>query len=170
MISGSVRSFSSDWAGKELTYGVYGPGMAFGEMSLDGGSRSASVITVEPSECALIDHDTIRKQLAVSPDFALALVELVISRAREATKSAKQLALLDVYGRLRSFLNTMHASRAASAGPAHSLKKLSQKDIASHIGSSREMVSRLFRDLENGGYIEVKKSQVTVKKTLPERW
>ena len=155
ILSGSVRSFSSDWDGKEITYGIYSSGEMIGEMSLDGDVRSASVIAIEDCECTVIGFEPLKVFLSKDPSAALALVTVAIRRAREATHAAKSLALLDVYGRLRDFLNSAPLSTPAKNDRGRTLQKFSQKDIAQRIGSSREMVSRLFRDLELGGYIEV---------------
>jgi CRP/FNR family cyclic AMP-dependent transcriptional regulator len=54
LLAGRVRVYSNDSAGHELTFGVVEPGDYFAEMWLDGGTRSASIITLEPCVCSVI--------------------------------------------------------------------------------------------------------------------
>ncbi|WP_163071511.1 Crp/Fnr family transcriptional regulator, partial [Acinetobacter baumannii] len=87
---------------REITYGVYGPGEYVGEMSLDGGPRSASVITEEACRLVMVTRASLLTHISEHPEFAFELLTKVIRRARAATLSTKQLALNDVYGRLKS--------------------------------------------------------------------
>ena len=108
ILSGRLRVFGSNAdSEREVTYGMYGPGEYVGEMGLDGGPRSASVITLEPSLCAAVSRPTLVAYLAENPTFAIALIEQIIGRARAATLSTKRLALNDVYGRLRAMLESI---------------------------------------------------------------
>ena len=107
ILAGRLRSYASGDKGREITYGVYGPGEYLGEMSLDGGPRSANVITLEASTCAVITRTTLLQHIAEQPEFAFELIGKVIRRARAATLSAKQLALNDVYGRLVLLLDAL---------------------------------------------------------------
>ena len=107
ILSGRLRAFSVGDKDREITYGVYGPGDYLGEISLDGGPRSASVITLEASSCAVISRLTLMQFIAERPEFAFDLLAKVIRRVRSATLSARQLALNDVYGRLRALLLTL---------------------------------------------------------------
>ena len=100
ILAGRLRAFSSNENNeREITYGVYGPGEYLGEMSLDGGARSASVITLEASICARIERPTLVAYIAAHPEFAFELLAKVIRRARAATLGLKQVALNDVHGR-----------------------------------------------------------------------
>jgi CRP/FNR family cyclic AMP-dependent transcriptional regulator len=137
-------------------------------MSLDGGPRSASVMTLEPSLCALVGRSAVQQHLAEEPEFALQLVSQVIRRARSATETARQMALLDVYGRVIHTLEGQHGP-ATSQVPVQ-LTQITHQQIASRVGASREMVSRLLKDLEKGGYVELGIKRITLKKKLPARW
>ena len=89
ILSGRLRAFSVDAAkDREITYGTYGPGEYVGEMSLDGGPRSASVEAEQRSECALVSRATLLDFIAEQPAFAFELLGKVIGRARAATVSA----------------------------------------------------------------------------------
>ena len=90
--SGRLRAFVSDNSGKELTLGLYGPGEYVGEMSLDGGPRSASVEAAEATVCALISREDLLAYIAEQPAFALELMARLIRRARLATDNARSMA------------------------------------------------------------------------------
>jgi CRP/FNR family cyclic AMP-dependent transcriptional regulator len=168
LLQGRVKAFSNDEHGREITYGVIEAGDYFGEMSLDGGPRSASVMTVEPCICAVVSRGAVQDHLREEPDFAVALVQQVIRRARAATETARQMALLDVYGRVIHVLENEHGVATAQAPVL--LTQITHQQIASRVGASREMVSRLLKDLEKGGYIELGVKRITLKRKLPARW
>jgi CRP/FNR family transcriptional regulator, cyclic AMP receptor protein len=169
VLQGQLRAFGADDQGREITYGIYGPGEYLGEMSLDGGPRSASVVTLEPSVCVVITRDVLTEFIRDVPQFTYELLAKVIHRARSVTASAKRLALNDVYGRLRLLLlSREQASGRHEVSPVEI--RLTHQDIASHIGCSREMVSRLMKDLERGGYIAQQRGRITILNTLPSRW
>lgn len=168
VLQGQVKVYATDENGREITYGTIEAGDYFGEMSLDGGPRSASVMTLEPTLCSLVSRAAVQQHLAEEPSFALALVAQVIRRARAATETARQMALLDVYGRVIHTLEGQHGP-ASSQAPIQ-LTQITHQQIASRVGASREMVSRLLKDLEKGGYVELGIKRITLKKKLPARW
>jgi len=159
VVSGRLRVFGCDSRGREVTYGSYGAGEYVGEMSLDGGPRAASVITEEASRCVLLTRQSLLAHIAAHPEFALELLTKVIRRARAATLSTKQLALNDVYGRLKALLESPPDGR------------LTHQSMARQLGCSREMVSKLMKDLELGGYVEREAGgRFVLLKALPARW
>ena len=167
LLEGRVKVYATDENGREITYGNIDAGDYFGEMSLDGGKRSASVMTVDACICALVSRASVEQHLAEDPTFAMKLVAQVIRRARKATETARQMALLDVYGRM---IQTLESEQGpASKGPVE-LTQITHQQIASRVGASREMVSRLLKDLEKGGYIDLGVKRITLKKKLPLRW
>ncbi|HYE41591.1 MAG TPA: cyclic nucleotide-binding domain-containing protein, partial [Ramlibacter sp.] len=145
LLQGQVKVYATDENGREITYGTIQAGDYFGEMSLDGGPRSASVMTLEPCLCALVSRAAVQQHLADEPEFAISLVTQVIRRARSATETARQMALLDVYGRV---IHTLEGQQgpASSQAPVE-LQQITHQQIASRVGASREMVSRLLKDL-----------------------
>lgn len=171
VLSGRLRVFSSGGDGareREVTFNVHGPGECVGEMALDGGPRSASVIAVEPAVCSMVARATLREQIARDPDLALGLIARVIRRARLATESARGMATLDVYGRLVRRLEALgvagpDGARRVPEGTTHAL-------LASEIGCSREMVSRLMKDLVRGGYVALEGRRIVLLKALPRSW
>lgn len=168
LLEGQVKVYATDENGREITFGTIQAGDYFGEMSLDGGPRSASVMTTEPSVCALVLRAAVQQHLADEPGFALQLVTQVIRRARAATETARQMALLDVYGRMIHTLEGQHGPATIQA-PVQ-LTQITHQQIASRVGASREMVSRLLKDLERGGYVELGIKRITLKRKLPARW
>jgi len=170
VLKGSVKVFSMDESGREITFGRIHAGDYFGEMSLDGGPRSASVITVEPCTCAVVSRADVGEHLAAAPEFALNLVMRVIRRARDATEAARNMALLDVYGRLIAVLEKQDGLTTSTTSGGVTLEAITHQEIASRVGASREMVSRLLKDLEKGGYIEMETKRITLLKKLPLRW
>lgn len=168
LLQGRVRAFAQEPGGREITHGVIDAGDYFAEMWLDGGPRSASVITLEPCTCAVVPAAAMRAHLAAHPEFALELVARVIRRARAATRAARDLALLDVYGRLAAALQ--HAAGSVGAEPPLTLWPLTHLELAHQVGASREMVSRLLKDLERGGYVALGSRRITLLRRLPARW
>lgn len=163
ILSGSLRAFSSDTRGREITYGIYGPGEYVGEMSLDGSPRSASVITETASRCVMVTRASLLTHISEHPEFAFELLTKVIRRARAATLSAKQLALNDVYGRLKNLIDGL-------SGDGRHIE-LTHQAMAQRLGCSREMVSRVVKDLEQGGYLKRLGAGEYVRlKELPTRW
>ena len=168
LLQGRVKVYATDDNGREITYGNIEAGDYFGEMSLDGGPRSASVITLEPSVCSVVTRSSVRDHVAGQSDFAMELVTQVIRRARSATETARQMALLDVYGRVISTLESEEGPGRPDAPVL--LQQITHQSIASRVGASREMVSRLLKDLEKGGYILMGVKKITLLRKLPARW
>ena len=168
VLSGALRIFCSDPNGREITLGIYGPGEYVGEMSLDGGPRSASVSTEEASVCAVVSGQSLRQHLAANPEFTLELIQRLIRRTRLATESARSLALLDAYGRLVRLLDGLAVARAD--GTRLIAQRFTQQNIAQRIGCSRELVSRLLKDLQQGGYVAIEAQRYTLLKKLPAKW
>jgi len=171
ILSGRLRAFSVGDNDREITYGIYEAGEFQGEMSLDGGPRSASVETLEPSVCVLITRQTLTQYISEHPEFAYELLAKVIRRARAATHSAKQLALNDVYGRLKAKLDSLAVPRPD--GSRVIVRRMTQQELANELGCVREMVSKVMAALERGGYVEVSAEKgvwLVLRRVLPGRW
>jgi CRP/FNR family cyclic AMP-dependent transcriptional regulator len=167
ILGGRVKVYLSDENGREVDIGFLGSGEYFGEMALEPGYRSASVITMEPCKLAVVRMEDFRLFLRNHPDFAYQLITRLIRRARTVTKSLKNLALLDVYGRLSQLLHEL----AKPEGESWVIDEpMSQHQIACRIGCSREMVSRIFKDLVAGNYLSVYRGRIEIKRRLPRSW
>lgn len=167
VLAGQLRVFTSK-AEREFTLGTYGPGEYVGEMGLDGGPRSASVITLEKTECSVITRPTLRAFIAERPEFAFELINKLIGRARNSTIAATRLALNDVYGRLKLALEAMAVSD--EAGVRVVVDRPTQVELASRLGCTREMVGRVIRELGRGGYVEMTPRGMVLRRPLPARW
>jgi CRP/FNR family cyclic AMP-dependent transcriptional regulator len=168
IVSGRVKVYASNAEGKEFVIDFHGPGEYVGEMSLDGAPRSASVMTVEPTTCAIVNRTQFREFLLAHPDFAWHLIEKLIHRVRLATENVKSLALSDVYGRLVRLLNTL--AEPQDGGTWVVPEKLTQQEIAARVGASRDMVGKLLKDLVAGGYLSVEDRTITIHRKLPLGW
>jgi len=167
ILSGRVKVYASNESGRELVIDFDGPGEYVGEMSLFGAPRSASVVTLEPTRCAVVSRANFREFVLTHPDFALHLIERLIHRARLGTEGLKSLALSDVYGRLVRLLLGL----ADDVGGRQVVReRMTQQEIANRIGASRDMVSRLLKDLVAGGYLMVEDRRITILKKPPPGW
>src|SRR5436190_5900176 len=167
ILAGRVKVYSSNEAGREFVIDFHGAGEYVGEMTLDGEPRSASVMTVEPTTCAVVNRAQFRDFLLAHPDFAMHLIDRLIHRLRVTTGDLKSLALSDVYGRLVRLLNTLaHEVDGKFVVP----EKLTQQDIADRVGASRDMIGKLMKDLVAGGYLQVEERTIAILKKLPTGW
>lgn len=167
LVSGSVKVFLSDKDGNEVVVGTLRSGEYFGEMALEPGSRSASVMALEPLKLAIVSVEEFRTFLKKHPDFLFALLGKLIRRVRAVNRNLKSLALLDVYGRLVQLLQDLSQP---IDGEQVIDEPLTQQELASRIGCSREMVSKIMKDLAAGGYLEITRKRIVIKRRLPASW
>ncbi|HZI84768.1 MAG TPA: Crp/Fnr family transcriptional regulator [Casimicrobiaceae bacterium] len=167
VLSGRMKVYASNAAGREIVIAFHGPGEYVGEMSLDGSPRSASVMTVEPTTCAVVNRASFLEFLLAHPEFALHLIKKLIQRVRLTTENVKSLALSDVYGRLVKLLLALAVERD---GALIVPERLTQQDIAERVGASRDMISRLLKDLIAGGYLVIQNHMITILKKPPHGW
>jgi CRP/FNR family cyclic AMP-dependent transcriptional regulator len=154
VISGRLKVMMSDDEGREVILAILGQGEFFGEMGLvDDAPRSATVIAIEPCELLVMSKADFKKCLGENFDIAMGVMRGLVKRLRDADKKIGSLALMDVYGRVARLLLEMSET---VDGQKVVTKKLPKQDIAKMIGASREMVSRVMKDLQTGGYIEVR--------------
>jgi CRP/FNR family transcriptional regulator, cyclic AMP receptor protein len=163
LLAGRVRAYGSAISGKEITYGYVEAGEYFGELTLDGGSRSANVEAVEPCLCAIVTNAQLEAFMQEHPRFGTEMLHTVIRRARQSTDNARNIALMDVYSRLRRAIEKLTPNINTGINITHS-------ELAADVGASREMVSKLLKDLEVGGYVKMQNRQLSRLKALPERW
>jgi CRP/FNR family cyclic AMP-dependent transcriptional regulator len=167
LLSGRVKVYSTNPDGKEIVINMHGVGEYVGELALDGGMRSASVMTLEPTTCSVVTAGNLRRFIDAHPDFAHHLILKLIRRVRHATDSVKSLALQDVYGRVVQFL---YQTSSEVNGVRVLDEPLTQQQIAERVGSSREMVSRILKDLRAGGYVSLVRGRLTIERKLPAAW
>ncbi|MCF6336388.1 MAG: Crp/Fnr family transcriptional regulator [Gammaproteobacteria bacterium] len=168
VLSGKVKVFLSDEEGKEVTLNMQGAGEYFGELAiLDEAPRSASVMTVEDTKLAVLSKAAFEKCMEQHATIALVVMRGLACRLRELTENVRSLALMDVYGRVARLLLEMSEEEN---GKNVIRQRLTQRDIASMVGASREMVSRILRDLSIGGYITIENKIITLNERLPPAW
>ena len=166
--SGSVKVFLSNDEGKEIILNVQHAGEYFGEMALiDSGPRSASIITQEKTVLSVIAKPEFEAFLHQHPAATVKIMRGLVKRLRVLTDSVRSLALMDVYGRVARLLLKL----SKPEGEVRVVREsLTQQDIADRVGASREMVSRILKDLREGGYIEVHDRHITLLERLPHGW
>jgi CRP/FNR family cyclic AMP-dependent transcriptional regulator len=167
ILEGRVRAYVSDADGREAVLSVMGPGEYFGEVAFDEGPRSASVMTVEPCRLLVVPREEFASFVKRSPTFATHFINRLIARIRTLTENVRSLALMDAYGRVaRLLLETSVTEKGVQFVP----EKLTQAEMASRVGCSREMVSRIFKDLVQGCYITVEADRIVINRKPPARW
>ena len=163
---GKVSASVAGDDGREVILNYMGEGDYFGELALlDGQPRSATVRTVTPCEVIAISRNSFQDLLKTNPEFVTQVVGELTKRVRDLTDSVKDLALLDVYGRVSNVLEKLSDENGRIDQP-----KVTHQDIANMVGSSREMVSRIMKQLLIGEYIEQCSQFIQIKKKLPKGW
>ncbi|MCX7156958.1 MAG: cyclic nucleotide-binding domain-containing protein [Rhodocyclales bacterium] len=158
VLSGALKVQISDEEGREVILSMLGPGELFGEMGvLDDHPRSATVLAVESSDVVVIGKADFKQCLVENPDVSLFIMRNLTKRLRLADRNIESLALLDVYGRVARLL--LEAAETVD-GQKVVTHKLTKQDIAKMIGASREMVSRVMRDLLAQGLIQERDGQL----------
>lgn len=169
ILSGKVRVYLVSESGKSVTLSIQKIGSYFGELSLlDDQPRSASIITLEPTLCAMIQKQAFVDWLAAhTEEAALGVMRGLTRRIRCLTDNVRGLALFDVYTRLA---RALHESAVVQDDQLIILEKISHQELANQVGSSREMVSKIMKDLSTGGYLEKSGKTIRIIKPLPMRW
>jgi CRP/FNR family cyclic AMP-dependent transcriptional regulator len=167
LLAGRAKVFVADEHGHELQLNQIGPGEYFGDVTLDGGPRSASVMALEPCRCAVLKSAEMARFTTDYPEFALHLTRKLAHRVRALTSSVRDLALMDVYGRVARLLLDLAEE---VDGQLVIEEKLTQKDIAQRVGASREMISRIFSDLTEGGYVRKEDGKLVIVRRPPAHW
>jgi CRP/FNR family cyclic AMP-dependent transcriptional regulator len=164
VISGRLKVMMSDDEGREVILAILGANEFFGEMSLvDDSPRSASVVAIEACELLSLAKRDFNKCLEDNFEMAMTVMRGLVKRLREADQKIGSLALMDVYGRVARLLLEMSEE---VDGERIVVKKLAKQDIAKMIGASREMVSRVMKDLQSGGYIEVRPGGIVLRDNI----
>lgn len=160
VLSGRLKVMMSDADGREVILTILGPGEYFGEMGLiDDSPRSASVVTIEPCELLSIAKRDFKQSMEQNVDLAVTVMRGLVKRLREADRKIGSLALLDVFGRVAHLLIDMSED---VDGQRVVTKRIPKQDIAKMIGASREMVSRVMKDLQKGGFIEMRGTKIVI--------
>jgi CRP/FNR family cyclic AMP-dependent transcriptional regulator len=168
LLEGRVRVYVADENGKELVLRIYTePGSHFGELAVLGGRRrTASVETVDDSRLLVITKHDFLQCVTNNAGICQGIIAQLVGRIEELTDRLGHFALHDVYGRLVSVLGEL----AEEQGDRRLTPPVTQQELAQRIGASREMVSRIFKELRAGGYINIVDRRIELLKKLPARW
>jgi CRP/FNR family transcriptional regulator, cyclic AMP receptor protein len=168
ILEGRVKVFTGDEQGREALLCTQGPGEYFGEVSLfDDAGRSASVMTLERTRLATLVREDLLRCMQAHPGIALAVIRELTGRVRRLTEQVRDLALLDVYGRLTRLLLTLAQS---DEGRLVIEPRPTHQQLASRIGASREMVTRILGDLVRGGYVQMDSGRMVLAERFPRAW
>ncbi len=160
ILSGRAKVLIPDEEGHEVILTVMGPHEFFGEMGLlDDLPRSASVETLEACEMLRLSKAGFINVLKDNFELAMLIIRNLVRRMRDADRKIESLALIDVYGRVARLLIEMAQNVEGKWVVEHAPPK---QEIARMIGASREMVSRVVKDLHQKGLIRAEKRRIHI--------
>lgn len=164
IIKGRVKVTTFSESGKEVIFSILNEGDFFGDMSLlDGKPRSATIISLEESELKLIRREDFTRLIGKHPGIALKLLEELTLRLRKADERIESLAFLDVTGRIAGILLQLADERGEkSMGSVLIKSRPTHQELANMVGTTRETVSRVLKQLENKDYISMSGKDITI--------
>ena len=163
VISGRLKVIMSDKEGKEVILAILNQGDFFGEMGLiDQAPRSATVVAIDSCELLTMTRADFTKCLQKNFDLTMNVILGLVKRLREADRKIGSLALMDVCGRVARLLMEM----AETVDGQKVVTKLPKQQIAKMVGATREMVTRVMKEMETGGHIEVRAHQILLRDSL----
>ncbi len=167
VLSGRLKVYATNASDREIVYNMVGPGELFGELSLDGGRRSASVSAITDAQCTVLSNSAARDLMRSRPEFAYHVISRLIARVRHATQLTRSIVLEGVPERVMALLE----ESAVMEGDVRRVPATSQQEIADRIGASREMVNKVIRELIRGGHLgkDTRHRMTILKPFKPER-
>src|SRR5947209_4621122 len=161
--SGKVRIFKMSPKGREQVLAVEGPGSSVAELPVfDGGSYPASASAVDNARVYFISKQDFHSLCLVHPKVSLKVLKVVGGRLRRLVGIIEELSFTTVRSRLISVL--LRLARETKTGPKDVQIELpsSNQELASHIGTVRELVSRNLSRLQAEGLIHMEGKTVTI--------
>jgi CRP/FNR family transcriptional regulator, cyclic AMP receptor protein len=164
VLGGRVKLVASGAEGREVVLAIRGPGELIGEMAALGGiRRTATAIAVDSVEAAYLRADELRQFLGEHPAAALVLMRMLVSRWAEADRDRISLATQDSVGRLAQRLLDLAAAHGVPAEKGLRIElTLSQDELASWTGATRETVSRALRLMRRVGWVATEHQAITI--------
>jgi CRP/FNR family cyclic AMP-dependent transcriptional regulator len=161
---GQVKAVIHDEAGKEIVLSVIGAGECFGEMSaLDGVPRSATIVTTEAADILILGRKEFKRILESNRNMVFSLLNVLLRRLRRADEKIESLAFWNVHARIGNLLMEL----ARPAGSEWVIReKMTHQEIADMVGSSRESVSRILKEIADAGYISIDRKRITIHRRL----
>ncbi len=149
--------------GREIILSLLGAGDFFGEMALlDNEPRSATAIAVEETELLILNRADFQG-VATKRTITAALIKVLTARLRRANHQISTLALLDVYGRVARVILDMAREEGKRLKDGRiAFRRATHQEIANRIGTTRETVTRMLKDLERQGLIQVEGREIIV--------
>jgi CRP/FNR family cyclic AMP-dependent transcriptional regulator len=162
---GTVKVFVTSEDGDEMVLVTLGPGDIFGELAvIDGGPRSASAETLEPTKLLALTRNTLLQVMTEHPSITDSLLKTLGSVVRRLTEQASDLVFLDLHGRVAKLLVGFADARGArSDGETVLDLHLTQTDLAAMVGGSRQSVNQILRMFERRGFLELRGRKIVVK-------
>ena len=163
LLTGRARVVTSDSRGREVILATLAQGDYLGEMSIiDNEPHSATVRAEVQTDVLMLGRSEFARCLTENASMSLVVMRGLVKRLRHADRKIESLALLDVYGRVAHAL--LDFAVADAQGQLLVKDKISRQDLAKMVGASREMVSRVMKDLEERGFIEALPNGATLLK------
>ena len=149
--------------GREIILTMLGEGDLFGEMALlDNEPRSATAIAVEESELLLLHRNDFQTTLMDNPAISAALIKVLSARLRRANHQISTLAL-DVYGRVARVILDMAREEGRRLKDGRiAFRRATHQEIANRIGTTRETVTRMLKDLERQGLVKIEGREIVL--------
>jgi CRP/FNR family transcriptional regulator, cyclic AMP receptor protein len=150
--------------GREVILSMLGAGDFFGEMALlDNEPRSATAIAVEETELLSLHRTDFQTVLTDNRSINVALIKVLTARLRRANHQISTLALLDVYGRVARVIVDMAREEGRRLRDGRiAFRRATHQEIANRIGTTRETVTRMLKDLERQGLIHIEGKEIVV--------
>lgn len=163
LLTGRARVMTSDSRGREVILATLSQGDYLGEMSIiDNEPHSATVRAEVQTDVLMLGRTEFARCLTENAPMSLVVMRGLVKRLRHADRKIESLALLDVYGRVAHAL--LDFAIPDAQGQLIIKEKISRQDLAKMVGASREMVSRVMKDLEERGFIEALPNGATMLK------
>ncbi len=163
LLTGRARVLTTDSRGREVILATLAQGDYLGEMSIiDNEPHSATVRAEVQTDVLMLGRTEFARCLTENASMSLVVMRGLVKRLRHADRKIESLALLDVYGRVAHAL--LDFASPDAQGQRIIRDKISRQDLAKMVGASREMVSRVMKDLEERGFIEVLPTGATLLK------
>jgi CRP/FNR family transcriptional regulator, cyclic AMP receptor protein len=161
---GRVRIRLTSAEGQEVALAVFGPGESFGEMAiLDGQPRSADAIAIDKVEVYTLQRQDFVQVIRNHPDIAIHVMKLLSERIREANQMVEDLIFLDVYGRVAKKLLELSDEYGVDTDEGRRIDlRLTQQELASMVGASRESVNKVMGYFTNKDVISTDKHKITI--------
>lgn len=170
VISGKLKAVLADEEGGEIVLALFENGDFFGELSLlDGKGRSATIVADTDAELAILRKDMFLDLLYKNPQMSVELMTTLVERLRKADEMIESLAFLEVGERLvRTLLEAATADGAGATG-FRKAGRLTHKELAARIGSSREAVSKCLKVLFGKGVVKESDGSILIAGNALER-